>query len=136
MGSYIFILGMVITGILLLWLGSFLFFGSISPLYSYLPWNKKKVLKGKPGAPQVCPICGMKLLKRDLIKTVAFAPGANNTDRLMHIKGCMGCLQNGLPRKCPVCGAAMSLDDYLISRMFERRFAKNHVHIQIGRAHV
>jgi len=129
MGENIYIFLMIITGILLFWLGHFLFFGPPSPLYPYMPWNKKKVLRGKPGEPQICPICSMNLFKGEQIKTIAFPPGKGSTDRKMQIKGCYSCLENGLPRKCPVCKAKLSLDDYLIARMFERHFKKNHVHV-------
>jgi len=119
----------VICGLLFIWLGYFLFFGPPSPLYPYLPWSKKKVFKGKPGDPGICPICSMEMLKGELVKTVAFPSSAGSVDRLMHIKGCYSCLENNLPRRCPICGGKMSLDDYLISRMFERTYQKNHVHI-------
>ena len=124
---------LVICGTILLWLGFFLLFNSRSPFYKYLPWKKKKAVidtpAGKPGDPQVCPICSMKMLKGDLVKTVAYAASRQNKDRLMHIKGCVSCLEKGLPRKCPVCGKAMALDDYLVSRMFERSSRRNHIHI-------
>ena len=129
MGDSIFIFLMITTSILLFWFGYYLFYGPPSPFYPYMPWNKKKVLTGKPGEAQVCPICSMALLKGDLIKTTAFAAGTHSTDRVMHIKGCYSCLENDLPRKCPVCRIKMSADDILISRLFERRFEKNHVHI-------
>ena len=129
MRSYIQILLLIICGIILLWLGFFLFFGKLSPFYSYLPWNKKKTVKGKPGNPQVCPVCSTVMYKGDLVKTVAFAPGAKSIDRLVHIKGCYYCLEKGLPRKCPVCQSELSLDDFLVSRMFERSFRRNHIHI-------
>jgi len=120
---------MIIIGIVLFWLGHFLFFGEPSPFYPYMPWSKKKALKGKPGDPQICPVCSMEMLKGDLVKTEAFPSSPGSLDRLMHIKGCVSCLEKDLPRKCPVCGEKMSLSDYLISRLFERRDVKNHVHI-------
>ena len=120
---------LIISGILLFWFGHFLFFGPPSPIYPYMPWNKKKVLRGKPGDPQICPICSMEMFKGEVIKTVAFPPGKYSSDRIMHVKGCYSCLENKLPRKCPICRVKLSLDDYLVSRMFERRYQKNHVHI-------
>jgi hypothetical protein len=129
MTSPIYIFLLIIIGIILFWLGYFLFFGPLSPLYPYLPWSKKKITVGKLGDPQVCPICFMKLLNGELIKTVAFPSSKGGTDRIMHIKGCYSCLENDLPRKCPICKAKLALDDFLVSRMFDRRFKKNHVHI-------
>ena len=129
MGDFFQTLLFVIIGIILLSLGYFLFFGPPSPFYQLLPWNKKKVLTGKPGDPQICPVCSMKMLKGDSIRTIAITSGEYSTSRIVHIKGCYSCLEKGLPRKCPICGTVMSLDDYLISRMFERNYRKNHVHI-------
>jgi hypothetical protein len=129
MGTIVYIFLLIIAGILLFWLGYYLFFGPLSPFYPYMPWNKKKVLTGKPGDPQICPICSMKLLRGEMIKTAAFPSPEGSTDRIMHVKGCFSCLENGLPRKCPICKVKMDVEDYLISRMFERRLVKNHVHI-------
>jgi len=122
----------VIGGIVLIWLGYFLFFGPPSPFYPYLPWNKKKYFRekpGRPGDPQTCPVCSMRMLKGELVKTIAFATGIRSRDRIIHIKGCFNCLEKDLPRRCPVCRANMSLDDYLVARMFERNNRKNHIHI-------
>jgi hypothetical protein len=129
MGTYIHIFILIIGGILLFWLGYFLFLGPPSPFYPFLPWSKKKRHNGKPGDPQICPVCSMEMLKGDLIKTTAYPNSNGGIDRLMYIKGCYSCLENDLPRKCPICGAKLSLDDFLVSRMFERSFQKNHVHI-------
>ena len=131
MGDLIQVFIFIIIGIVLLWFGYYLFFGPLSPIYPYLPWNKKKVIIGKPGDPQVCPVCRMKMLKGELVKTIAYAPGSQSIDRIVHIKGCTSCLDLGknLPRRCPICEAKLSVDDYLISRMFERRYQKNHIHI-------
>jgi len=120
---------LVIIGIILFALGYFLFFGPASPLYPRLPWNKDKIVPGRPGDPQICPVCTMKMSKGETLKTTAFEASAQNKDRLVHIKGCISCLERGVPRKCPVCGIKMTLDDYLISRMFERTYQKNHIHV-------
>jgi len=122
------ILIFVIIGIVLLWIGYSLFFGSMSPFYPFLFWRKEKSIKGKPGDPQVCPICSIKLIKGDLVKSFAF-PSEGSTDRLMYIRGCYACLEQGVPRRCPVCKKSMSITDYLIARMFERSHRKNHIHV-------
>jgi len=129
MSEYIKLLGFVIIGIVLLWIGYSLFFGKMSPLYPFLPWSKRKPLTGKAGDPQICPVCSMNLLKGDQLKTVAFPAREGSVDRIMHIKGCYNCLEKGLPRKCPVCGSNLSIEDFLVSRMFERNYQKNHVHV-------
>jgi hypothetical protein len=129
MGTSLEIPIMVISGILLFWFGHFLLFGPLSPFYPFMPWNKNKILRGKPGDSQVCPICYMKLFKGELLKIVALPSSMYKSDRLMQIKGCHSCLENNLPRMCPICKTKLSLDDYLISRLFERHYQRNNIHI-------
>jgi hypothetical protein len=116
--------------ILLLWFGYSLFFGPFSPLSGlFFSLGKKKIEKGEVGDPQVCPICSMRLVRGELVKTVAFPSITGGADRLMYIRGCYSCLNDNLPRQCPVCGTSMSTSDFLVSRMFERPNQKNHVHV-------
>jgi hypothetical protein len=130
MEKYIHIFLLIICGIVLLWFGHFLFFGKPSLFYPGLPWSKKKKFRGTPGEPQVCPVCSILMSKGDLLKTAVFPPkNPDSIDRTMHIKGCHSCLNNGVPRRCPVCKADLSVDDFLVARMFERPFSKNHVHV-------
>jgi len=129
MGAYIQILALVIVGIVLLWFGYTLFLGRLSPLYPYLLWNKKKHPKPSSGSSSFCPICSYKIPKGDQIKTVVFPSNPDSRDCMMHIKGCFSCLENNKPRKCPVCKAVLSLEDFLAARMFQRTFQKNHVHV-------
>ena len=128
MGTYIQILAFVICGIILLWFGYNLFFGRLSPFHLSLFLKKRENLRGKPGDPQVCPICSIKLIKGDLVKSFAF-PSGGGTDRLLYIRGCFSCLEHDTPRRCPICKKSMTIDDYLISRMFERPHRRNHVHV-------
>jgi len=129
MGDLIQIFLFIVFGIVLLWFGYYLFLGPMSPNYPHLPWRKKPSFKGKPGEPQVCPVCSIKMLRGELVKTVAFATGVRSSDRIVYIKGCHSCLKNGLPRRCPICKTKLSLDDYLVSRMFDRPDRKNHIHV-------
>jgi hypothetical protein len=132
MGTYVQILAFVIVGIALLWFGYTIFLGPSSPFYPGLfPWRKKKLsdIKGKAGEPQVCPICSVRLDKGEQVKTVAFPSASGGIDRLMYIKGCHSCLNSNIPRRCPVCGSVLSLEDYLVARMFERSKRKNHIHV-------
>jgi len=122
------ILIFVIVGIVLLWIGYSLFFGKFAPFYPFFFHKKPENLKGEPGDPQVCPICSMKLIKKDLVKSFAF-PSEGGTDRLMYIRGCYACLEKDMPRRCPICKKSMTLTDYLIARMFERSNRKNHIHV-------
>jgi hypothetical protein len=135
MGEYIKILVLIVAGIILLWFCYSLLLGPKSLFHSgWFPWKKLKKkkktdYKGKPGDPQVCPICSMKLEKGELVKSLAFPPKTGGKDRLMYIRGCFTCLERSVPRRCPVCGLELSLEDYLVSRMFERANNRNHVHV-------
>lgn len=134
MGQFLQILAFVVVGIVLLWFGYSLFFGKNSPLYfrklSKKNWTKEmENEKGIPGNPQVCPLCSIKLVPGQRLKSEAFPSASGGLDRLMHIHGCFSCLEKGLPRRCPVCGVSLDVKDFLITRMFERNNKKNHVHI-------
>lgn len=130
---FIQILSLVIVGIILLWFGYTLFLSPISPFYPgwwpWKDWRRKEDVKGTPGDPQVCPVCSIKLYSGELVKSVAFPSLSGGRDRLMYIKGCYSCLKNDFPRHCPVCGSDLSIDDFLVSRMFERVGRNNHVHV-------
>ena len=134
MGEYLKILIWVIVGVVLLWAGYLLFFGSMSPFYPYFFPKKKKRSKGdgtqgEPGDPQTCLVCSTKLIKGSLVQTTAFPSVSGGIDRLMYVRGCNVCLNGNAARKCPVCQATLNLDDYLVARMFERTKKKNHVHV-------
>jgi hypothetical protein len=129
MGDYIQILLLVVVGIILLWIGYCIFFGKMSPFYPFFFLKKNKNLRGKPGDPQVCPICSMRLTKGELVQSMAFPSFSGSKDRIMHIRGCSSCLENDIPRRCPVCKRILSVTDYLIARLFERSNRKNHIHV-------
>jgi len=133
MMDYLQILLLVITGIILLWIGYALFLSPISPFYpGWFPWKnwrKKENIRGEPGDPQVCPVCSLKMVRGELVKSVAFPSITGGRDRLMYIKGCFSCLSETVPRRCPVCGSSLTVDDFLVSRMFERPGRNNHVHV-------
>jgi hypothetical protein len=131
---YLQLLALVIAGIVLLWIGYKLFLGPMPPFYRYFFLKKNKLKKnditpGKPGDPQICPVCSIKLIKGQQVQTTAFPPVSGAIDRLMYIRGCYSCLNENVPRKCPICGAKLNIDDYLVARMFDRGKRKNHVHI-------
>ena len=133
MGFYLHILMLIITGIVLLWFGYTLFFGRLSPFYLGLfhrwKWGKTEKSTGIPGDPAVCPVCSLKMERGELVKSVAFPSLSGGRDRLLYIKGCFTCLNSKVNRRCPVCGSQLDLDDFLVSRMFERPGEKNHVHV-------
>jgi hypothetical protein len=121
------VLGLTVSGIVLVWFGYAMFFGPASPIYTI---QRNKPFRGRPGDPQVCPVCSIKMVKGDLVKSVAFPNVySEHKDRLMYIRGCVSCLHHDLPRSCPICGAELSVKDYLVSRMFERPNRNNHIHV-------
>jgi len=133
MGSYIQILALIVSGIVFLWFGYSLFFGPLSFIFSKrlsLKKNEKKEnYRGEPGDPQVCPVCSIKMGRGELVKTITFPSLSSNRDRLMYIRGCISCLENNVPRRCPICRIDLTLNDYLIARMFERPNNRSHVHV-------
>jgi hypothetical protein len=123
--------GLTVIGIILLWFGYSLLFGPKSPFFRYF-FNRKKRIennKGVPGDPQTCPVCSIKLVSGQLVKTLAFPSVSGGIDRLMYIRGCYSCLNENVPRKCPVCGVSLTTDDYLVCRMFDRAQKKKHIHV-------
>jgi hypothetical protein len=130
MGEFLKILALVVIGILLLWFGYKLFFSRWGPFYpGFNSLRKMKSPKGTPGDPQVCPICSCKMTKGELVQSLAFPSLTGGTDRLMYIRGCFFCLHDNVPRRCPVCGKNLSLEDYLVSRIFDRPHKRSHVHV-------
>jgi len=130
MGSYLQILALVVFGIILLWFGYSLIFGRLSFIFSKNKKLKKNDNhKGEPGDPQVCPVCSIRLERGAQVKTIAFPSFSGSKDRMMHIRGCISCLENGVPRRCPVCGIELSLSDFLIARMFDRPNKRSHIHV-------
>ena len=133
MVNYIQYFALTLMGLILLWIGYSLFFSPISPFYpGFFPWKfwkKKELTFGEPGDPQVCPVCSLRLIRGELVKSVAFPSITGGIDRLLYIRGCFTCLESRMSRRCPVCSASLSVKDFLVSRMFERVGRKNHVHV-------
>jgi len=127
MRDYLEILSFIIFGVMLLWFGFNLFMGQWSKM-SYARKDRSQA-KGSAGDPQVCPICSSKLIRGDLVKTLAFPSLTGGKDRLMHIRGCAYCIDGAIMRKCPVCGTSISITDILVARIFERPRRRAHVHI-------
>ncbi|MDR0408877.1 MAG: hypothetical protein LBH18_00555 [Spirochaetaceae bacterium] len=53
-----------------------------------------------------------------MIQSKIFPP-SGRPYRLLHILGCNFCLNGGRERLCPVCGRELSLDDYLVARIWQ-----------------
>jgi hypothetical protein len=131
MSTYLNILIFIVVGFLLLWFGYTLFFsmGVRSSPSGFKKLGQRKVETGLVGDPQTCPVCSARLREGELVMTSAY-PSITGEDRLMHIKGCLYCVDGERERVCPVCGASLFDDEILIARMFERRDHRPHVHIQ------
>ena len=131
MGKYIQVLALITIGVMLLWFGYTLLIGQFAGIR--LSWLKRKQEKtgrtGSPGDPQVCPVCSVRLNKGYLVKSHAFPSLTGGRDRLMHIRGCVYCMNGERERRCPVCGSTLAHNDILIARMFERSPQRNHVHV-------
>jgi hypothetical protein len=72
--------------------------------------------EGKRGDARTCPICAARFQQGDNVKSKIFPPSGRDY-RLLHISGCKYCLDGERQRLCPVCGAELSADDYLVARI-------------------
>jgi hypothetical protein len=135
MGNYLQILVFVTMGVVLLWFGYTLLIGQLAGigfLWRTRPRRAKRRLRGgagNPGDPQVCPVCSARLNKGELVSSAAFPSLNGGKDRLMHIRGCVCCIEGSRPRTCPVCGAVLGSRDILVARMFDRPRCRSHVHV-------
>jgi len=126
--QYLQLLGFIIVGLALLSFGFRIFLKQ---------WAKvrasgdllRKARRESSSDFQACPICSTKLIKGELVKTLAFPSITGGKDRLMHVRGCSHCINGELDRNCPVCGASLSISDILVARIFERPNRRAHVHI-------
>ena len=129
MGTLLEVLILTLLGIILLWFGFTLFFAV--PGGFSMPVFRKRTAKPRgssfPGAPRTCPVCCAKLEKGERVKSAAF-PSLGGYDRLMHISGCVYCLENDRRRVCPVCGAVLREEEFLVARLFEKP-VRSHVHV-------
>jgi hypothetical protein len=97
-------------------------------------WKPNKSTASTGGASSdglmICPICLFRMDEGDRVKTTAF-PYLTKYDksRLMHIHGCVYCMDGKRERLCPVCGKTISVNDFLIARMFDRPGRRSHVHV-------
>jgi hypothetical protein len=133
MDLYFQILLFVIFGVVLLWFGYNIFgqlAGGIHLSRQSEPrqrYYKSTVVSS--GEPQICPVCSARLNKGELVKSLTFPSPAGSTTRIMHIRGCVYCLEGGRLRRCPVCGVSLEDNEILIARMFDRRYRRTHVHV-------
>ena len=82
------------------------------------------------GGLMICPICLFKMDNSEMIKTTAFPPLTKDSkDRLMHIHGCVYCIDGKRERICPVCGKTIGVKEFLVARIFDRSVRRSHVHV-------
>ena len=133
MGQIFEILLYVFLGIALFWFGYTLFSRMGIPALSGLGRGRKDTrtptASGNPGEPQTCPVCSAKLNKGEQVSSAAFPSLNGGKDRFMHILGCLYCLRGDRDRVCPVCGIILKVNEILITRLFERRGTRPHVHV-------
>ena len=130
MGTFLQALIFTLIGVALLWFGFTLFFAT--PGGAPMPaFKRKRTPKpsrvGSPGDPRTCPVCSAKLENGERVKSSAF-PSMGGADRLMHISGCMYCLEGDRQRVCPVCRTILREGEFLIARLFEKPY-RSHVHV-------
>ena len=125
----------VLIGVVLLWFGFTLFLNIGVPVWGagggWLRRQRRRKPRAEsfPGDPQTCPVCSAKLNEGELVKSTAFPSMNGGKDRFMHIKGCVYCLRGDRERICPVCGVNLRDNEILISRLFEHRGRRSHVHV-------
>ncbi|MDR2767483.1 MAG: hypothetical protein LBB82_04060 [Treponema sp.] len=132
MAKLVQILFFVFTGIALLWFGYALFFaipgGLPLPVFRHKRHKRRKPRsEGIPGGPRTCPVCSALLEKGERVKSAVF-PAMGGAERLMHIAGCVYCLERERRRSCPVCGAVLDSGDFLVARLYEKP-VRSHVHV-------
>ena len=131
MGTLLQALIFVLIGVVLLYFGFTLFFavpgGFSMPVFRRKNSSPKPKAAGIPGDPRTCPVCCSKLEKGERVKSAAF-PSLGGYDRLMHISGCIYCLEGNRSRICPVCKAVLREEEFLVARLFEKP-VRSHVHV-------
>jgi len=147
MKQFLEILIFVIIGAALLWLGFTLFgrFGIISRekgskdnqgkkdgKQDDKKNDKKPKARGSSGdgdPNKTCPVCSGQLSKGELVSSAAFPSMNGGKERLMHIRGCVHCLNGERDRVCPVCGTILEANEILIARLYERTGRRSHIHV-------
>jgi hypothetical protein len=130
MGSIIQLFAIILIATGLLYFGYTLFFTHVHGLPLVRRGRKSKNaadLEGEAGEPRTCPVCSIKLLNGERVKSSAY-PARGKLDRLMNIFGCPYCLEGQRRRVCPVCGKTLKIDEFLIARLFDKP-GRSHVHV-------
>ena len=94
--------------------------------------DRKPKVRGSAGdgdSTKTCPVCSGQLSKGELVNSAAFPSTDGSKERLMHIRGCVHCLNGERDRVCPVCGAVLEKNEILIARLYERTGRRSHIHV-------
>jgi len=118
----------VILGLLLFW-GGVSFYFSRQKRGAKEPAQRQEGREKAPGAKLPCFVCGSLLQDGRQISSVAFPPVEGRTERSMHIRGCIHCLNGEQDRICPVCKGVLKQDEVLIARLYDRKNQRSHVHV-------
>ncbi|MDR3276496.1 MAG: hypothetical protein LBT11_04710 [Treponema sp.] len=148
METFLGVLGFVLVVVILLLLGYGLFTGAGTPWRYHTgrvkgsgkqPWRQSRPQPGTAPPPdsgpglvrgaeaRYCPVCSARLEHGEQVKSAVY-PGDPQLGRLVHVKGCVYCLEGLRKRRCPVCGAVLRDGEYLIARMFDQP-GRSHVHV-------
>jgi len=119
---------LVFIGLILLWF-AYSIFTRLGRRASAEGESRSAVETPRQGNPKTCPVCRTYLQHGERIKSAAF-PETGTHERLMHIFGCPFCYGDDpvAPRRCPVCGATLRPQDFLVARLFSRT-GRSHVHV-------
>ncbi|MDR2759598.1 MAG: hypothetical protein LBB78_09475 [Spirochaetaceae bacterium] len=137
MDGWIQLFTLMIIGAFLLWFGYTLFFGMGHKTGFYIPGGRQKRQRAFPvaeypgssaGSPKTCPVCSARLPPGERVKSAAFPSMGKGKDRMMHIIGCVYCLEGDRVRICPVCGSVITRDEILFARLFDKP-GRSHVHV-------
>ena len=135
MESLAYMLLLLVLGSFLLWFGYTLFLklggsdGVRTEARQGSSIRTSTIKEGFPGAPKTCPVCSARLEHGEKVHSSAFPSMGESTDRLMHITGCIYCLNGERARSCPVCAASpLKPNEVLIARLFDKP-GRSHVHV-------
>ncbi|MDR3161114.1 MAG: hypothetical protein LBU28_05805 [Spirochaetaceae bacterium] len=125
---------LAILGAALLWFGYTLFFRMGNRASPSAGRKQGKDLPkgggadGRAGEVRTCPLCTARLDAGERVKSTAFPSMRGKDSRIMHISGCVYCLDGSRLRTCPVCDADLGVEDVLIARIFDKP-GRSHVHV-------